>query len=345
MLHQFKINPFKAVAFKESAIAKAIELSGVIAAIKYDGLRCHLLISPTADIEGKPAARLIAMSRTDKAIPALRELFSSNAHKILLGQLLRESLYPEGLMIDGEVMVKGVDFNTGSGMLRRKAPIHVSQLEYKVYGLLPLNEVKASSSQEIAIPYAVMHEQVKAFMHPLKEKLPELSWQQEETFEVYDMESLFTLFEDVRKQGHEGLIVKDPMCNWKRGKKTGFWKMKPEDEIDGIVCGVNWGTAGLANEGKVIGFQVLLENGVVVDANGITQDQMDEFTKHWFDVQAKLIKEAPYDWLIEPQDVDVIAFGDRPVQVKYMELTPSGSLRHPSFQRWRDLEGSEGVKA
>ena len=323
----FKINPFKAVSFKESAIQKVMELGGVIAAVKYDGLRCHLVITPTADIQGKPAARMVAISRTDKAIPALRELFISDEHKILLGQLLEESLYPDGLVIAGEVMVKGVAFNTGSGMLRRKEAIHVSKLEYKVYGVLPLSALKASPDAEIEIPYCVMYEQVKVLMHQLWELLPEMDWKQEETYEVYDMASLEELFKKVRAEGHEGLIIKDPMTNWKRGKKTGYWKMKPEGEIDGNVVGVNWGTVGLANEGKVIGFQVLLENGVVVDANGITQEQMEEYTN--------LIYKTGHD----------DCFNGRPVQVKYMEKTPKGSLRHPSFQRWRDLEGAEGVKA
>ncbi|ASV42894.1 DNA ligase [Vibrio phage JSF28] len=193
--------------------------------------------------------------------------------------------------------------------------------------MLPLSALKASPDAEIEIPYCVMYEQVKVLMHQLWELLPEMDWKQEETYEVYDMASLEELFKKVRAEGHEGLIIKDPMTNWKRGKKTGYWKMKPEGEIDGNVVGVNWGTVGLANEGKVIGFQVLLENGVVVDANGITQEQMEEYTN--------LIYKTGHD----------DCFNGRPVQVKYMEKTPKGSLRHPSFQRWRDLEGAEGVKA
>lgn len=321
------INPHKAVSFKESSVRKIVESPcGAIAAVKYDGLRCHLVVSPTADIEGKPAARMYALSRTSKAIPALRELFISDAHKVLLGQLLSESQYPDGLMIDGEMLVKGVDFNTGSGMLRRKTPIAVNQLEYRVYGLLPLSKIKESKDIEIEVSYAVMFEQVRVLMEQLKELLPELDWKQEETFEVYDMSSLQALYEDVRNKGHEGLIIKDLMTNWKRGKKTGMWKMKPEEEIDGVVVGVNWGTEGLANEGKVIGFSVMLENYVVVEANGLTQSQMDEYTKA----------------ILEAGHANV--FNDRPVQVRYMERTPSGSLRHPSFQRWRDLEGVEGEK-
>ena len=52
-----------------------------------------------------------------------------------------------------------------------------------------------------------------------------------------------------------------------------MWKMKPEETIDGTVCGLVWGTTGKANEGKVIGFEVLLEDGMVVNACGLTEEQ------------------------------------------------------------------------
>lgn len=43
-----------------------------------------------------------------------------------------------------------------------------------------------------------------------------------------------------------------------------------------VSCG--GGTPGKANEGKVIGFEVLLEDGMVVNACGMTEEQKDEFT-------------------------------------------------------------------
>lgn len=330
------INGFKAVSFKESSVRKVVDSPlGAIASIKYDGLRCHLVIKSSGDIDGQPTARLYALSRTSKVIPALRELFTSTAHQVILGQFLEESLYPEGLVIDGEMMVKGVDFNTGSGMLRRNASLSPSELVYIVYGVLPLETLKDKSA-EVPVTYPVMFEQVKVLIYQLKELLPELSWKQEETFEIYDMVSLNILYEDVRKQGHEGLIIKDQTCNWKRGKKTGMWKMKPDEEIDGVVVDVNWGTVGLANEGKIIGFSVLLENGVVVEANGISQEDMQEYTD-------SVISYGQYHY-VGQADAEEAVFHGRPVQVRYMEKTPSGSLRHPSFQRWRDLEGTEGEK-
>ena len=152
---------------------------------------------------------------------------------------------------------------------------------------------------------------------------------------MYDYESLWELYEEKRAEGHEGLIVKDPQGIYKRGKKSGWWKMKPECEADGIVVGLNWGTPGLANEGKVIGFEVLLESGRVVSANNISQALMDEFTKAVFDYRSL---ETAYDGT--PGE----CFHGWACQVNYMEETPDGSLRHPSFAMWRGTEADPTVK-
>ncbi|MGL5583257.1 MAG: hypothetical protein ACRDCE_20210 [Cetobacterium sp.] len=322
---QITINPYKPVSFNEKAIRKVLETSGsLIADVKYDSVRCHLVILPTADVKGQPAARLYALSRTNKAIPALRELFASADDMIKLGLLLSESLYPEGLIIDGEMMVKGVDFNTGSGLLRRKTPIETSRLTYMIYGVLPAQDIIKDPSAEIQIANCVMQAQTQVLIHQVKELLPELDWQLALSYDVFDMESLQEIYELVRAGGHEGLVVKDPMGFWKRGKKVGWWKMKPEDEIDGTVVGVVWGTEGKANEGKVIGFEVLLENERVVNACGLTQDQMARFTSN-----IEYNPEYYKGWAC---------------QVKFMETTPDGSLRHPSFDRWRGVEGNETEK-
>ncbi|MFK9938749.1 hypothetical protein ACJEP1_25400, partial [Klebsiella pneumoniae] len=88
------------------------------------------------------------------------------------------------------------------------------------------------------------------------------------------------------------------------------------------------GTPGLANEGKVIGSEVLLESGRVVSANNISQALMEEFTKNVVSWRNNLcsttVSDNPYEgWAC---------------QIKYMEETPDGSLRHPSLDKWRGTE-------
>lgn len=323
------INPAKPVKFNEKAIAKVIETQGsIIADIKHDGVRCELVIKPCEDVRGQPAARCYAFSRSDKLLPALRELFQSDDDRIALGQLLKESLYPDGLVIDGEMMVKGVDFQTGSGMLRRKAPIAVDKLEYVMYGYLPLAHFLNNDKREtFDKATCVMQAQIGVLIHQVKELLPALSWSQVTSYDVFDMPSLYELYETVREAGHEGLVLKAPMSPWHRGKKVGWYKMKPEDNIDGHVVGLLWGTEGKKYEGEVIGFEVRLEdNGHVVRCDGLTAAMIREYTGK--------VSLKGHDY-----------FDGWAIQLKFMERTPDGSLRHPKFDCWRGTESDPTVKS
>lgn len=335
-----KTNPYKAVSFVESAVKKALDNAGyLIADIKYDGVRGNIIVDNVADARW--------LSRVSKPIPALSHLdgFDTRWQRLLKDD---RCFYPEGFMLDGELLVKGVDFNTGSGLLRtkwvnkknveftdprittvtevgKKRPFHLDQskLEVRLYAILPLYIVE--SGEDYNVMTCLMQEHVRNMLPLLREYFPEVDWQAAESYEVYDMQSLTELYEAKREEGHEGLIVKDPLGIYRRGKKTGFWKMKSENEADGIIQGVNWGTEGLANEGKVIGFSVLLETGRLVDANNISRALMDEFTA--------AVKENGEDF-----------YNGYACQISYMEETPDGSLRHPSFVMFRGTEDNPTEK-
>lgn len=340
-----KTNPFKATSFVESAIKKALDNAGyLIADIKYDGVRGNICVDNTANS--------CWLSRVSKTIPALEHL---NGFDIRWKRLLNDDrcFYKDGFMLDGELMVKGVDFNTGSGLLRTKWTdtknqefhevlftdpvrkkdkipfhLHACKLQCKLYAIIPIHIVE--SGEDCDIMTLLMQEHVKNMLPLLQEYYPEIEWQAAESYEVYDMVELQQLYEQKREEGHEGLIVKDPMCVYKRGKKSGWWKMKPECEADGVIVGINWGTPGLANEGKVIGFDVLLESGRVVSANNISQALMDEFTEACNTDTYILGGINPYEgWQC---------------QVSYMEETPDGSLRHPSFVCFRGTEDNPQEK-
>lgn len=345
-----KTNPFKAVSFVRSAIEKALETSGyLIADTKHDGVRGNICVDNTAN-----AAWL---SRVSKTIPALEHL---NGFDQLWQKLLKDDrwIFPDGFMLDGELMVKGVDFNTGSGLLRTKwtkkgnfdyhtdpmAPLKVpfeldtKHLKVVLYDIIPLDIIE--SGDDYSVMTLLRLEHVKVALPVLQDHFPEVEWCLSESHEVYDMDELDALYRQKREEGHEGLVVKDPQGIYKRGKKSGWWKLKPENEADGIVVGLNWGTPGLANEGKVIGFEVLLESGRVVSANNISQALMDEFTNEVLSRNGCTAKEY--------QELECVEFfnpyGGWACQIKYMEETPDGSLRHPSFDKWRGTEANPTEK-
>lgn len=330
-----KTNPYRAVSYVESAIVKALNNAGyLIADIKLDGVRGNIVVDNTANASW--------LSRVSKPIPALSYLDGFDAR---WQRLLKDDrcIYPEGFMLDGELMVKGVDFNTGSGLLRtkwlkdsnwafhdgvgrgKKLPfrLDLSRLTANLFAILPIHIVESGEDHDV--PNFLMPEHVKAMLPLLREYFPEIEWQAVQSYEVYDMVELQQLYEKVRGEGHEGLVVKDPMGIYKRGKKSGFWKLKPENEADGVIQGVNWGTPGLANEGKVIGFSVLLETGRLVDANNISRALMDEFTAN--------VKEHGEDY-----------YNGWYCQINYMEETKDGSLRHPSFTCFRGTEDNPTEK-
>lgn len=345
-----KSNPYKAVDFVESSVRKALERSGyLIADVKYDGLRGNIIVDNVAEAAWQ--------TRTNTLVSALTHLngFDTRWQKLLSDD---RCIFPDGFMLDGELMVKGVDFNTASGLLRTKnlkkansiydlngevtgkvvkgSPFHLNAelLQVRLYAVLPIHIVESGEDydvQNLLMPY-----HVEAMLGLLKEHFPEIEWMTAETYEVYDMDSLNELYEAKRAEGHEGLVIKDPQGIYRRGKKTGWWKMKPECEADGEVVGLVWGTPGLSNDGKVIGFEVLLESGRVVNACGITKAQMDEFTDKVFQFN--------YDNGFGDGEPKLNPYEGWAVQVLYMEETPDGSLRHPSFDKWRGTEDNPTVK-
>lgn len=351
-----KSNPHRAVDFKESAIKKALERAGSLdVEIKYDGVRVNLMVNPS---EVAPAATAWFQTRESKPLASLEHLWGEDKKsQERWDNFLWKAGWPKGLMIDGEAMVKGVDFNTSSGILRTKwlkaknypysmyaverewdnpkgkvpFQLNSAELQVVVYAMLDMETVKSGANGST---HAITRMRTEALVPMLQEHFPEIDWVLSHSTTVYDMDELNTLYQAAREDKQEGLIVLDPLGAYQRGKKTGMWKMKPDETIDGTVVGLNWGTEGLANEGKVIGFDVLLENGMVVAANNISQSLMDEFTQstYWAndDSPKEFHKVNPYD--------------GHQCEVSYMEMTPDGSLRHPSFKCWRGTEDNPTEK-
>lgn len=347
-----KTNPHRAVDYSEPGIKKALETAGSLEAeVKYDGVRLNLPVFPTGETQW--------LSRESKELPALSWLSTSAGDNKVADPrpsnasdwrwFLKQAGHEvSGLMIDGEVMVKGVDFNTSSGLIRtmwsdpknfkwnvnkmasdftkksHKVPFKIGAEHIKVvvYGVIDLNVINDQKAEGPI--HSVTRLKAEAIVPLLQKYFPEIDWVLSESHTVYDLESLNSLYEQKRLEGHEGLVVKDPLGKWKRGKKSGMWKMKPSEEADGHVVRPVWGTEGLANEGLVIGFDVMLENGMEVSATNISRALMSEFTEN--------VKSDP-DY-----------YKGWACQITYMEETPDGSLRHPSFDQWRGTEDNPTVK-
>lgn len=365
MTTTIKTNPHRAVDYSESGVKKALEAAGSLEAeVKYDGVRLNIPVFPTGETQW--------LSRESKELPALQHLKSEHGSPTELTNcgdwrwFLKQAGYEgTGLMIDGEVMAPATDFNTSSGLIRtmwsdtknyawngnpdadidtkkkHKVPFHLAtdHIRVVVYGIIDLNVILDPKAEGPI--HSVTRLKAEAIVPLLQKYFPEIDWVLSESHTVYDLESLNSLYEEKRLEGHEGLVVKDPLGKYKRGKKSGMWKMKPEETIDGTVCGLVWGTPGKANEGKVIGFEVLLEDGMVVNACGLTEEQKDEFTAKV--KQTVSFREDFEDFGSEPEDTN--PYHGWQCEVLFMERFPDGSLRHPSFKCWRGTEANPTVKS
>lgn len=307
-------NPAGPVPYCEKAVNKVLLDNYLIADTKKDGVQLNLVVEGLA---GQP----MFLSRAGKFLPALQRA-SDNAFLGCLS-LLRDDrcIYPEGFMLQAEIVTPGFPAEVTAGNLRRKSKaLDLITIEIHVFGVVPLDVIESGKDHEVT--NAVMKYHVEAMVGLLQKHVPQIKWIVMESIDVFTQVELKAVYEARREAGEEGLVVKDPNAIWRRGKKVGQWKMKPEDTIDGKVVGLVWGTPGLANEGKVIGFEVELEDGHVVNACGLTEAQKEEFTVR--------VVDASYDSSVNP-------FEGWAVEVAFMERFKDGSLRHPTFNRWRGI--------
>ena len=306
------INPdcHRPVPWNEKAVRRALAASGfLLAQVKEDGIRIHAWLDSLGQV------RVV----TREGI----EIRSLAVVKRKLFELLNE--LPEGFCVDGEVVVQGVSFEEGSGLLRAYAEIQ-HDVKFYVWDAFPLTALLGA---EYDVPY---QDRISTLVAAWCQDIDTTGVEIIEGETVHSMEELQGFYDNCRERNKEGAVVKCPDLPVIHGKRTGQWKLKPADTADGRVVGLVWGTPGLGNAGKIIGFTVELESGVLCDVTGITQAQMDDFTTIHQDLQS------------HPGTRRVNLLG-RYVEISYMEMTAAGSLRHPSFIQFRDMEYAPGWKS
>lgn len=314
-----KTNPAGPVPYCEKAVNKVLLDNYLIADTKKDGVQLNLVVAGDDWVK--------FLSRAGKELPAMQKAYYADLHgngHFAAARMDDFCIYPDGFMLQAEIVTPGLPAEVTAGNLRRKSKaLDLGTIEVHVFGVVPLDVIESGKDHNVT--HAVMKYHVEAMVGLLQKHVPQIKWIVMESIDVFTREELQAVYAARREAGEEGLVVKDPNAIWRRGKKVGQWKMKPEDTIDGTVVGLVWGTPGLANEGKVIGFEVLLEDGHVVNACGLTEAQKDEFTQ----AVAVLGPGGRAGW----QNI----YEGWAVEVAFMERFEDGSLRHPSFSRWRGI--------
>jgi len=290
--------PHRAVSYNEKAIQKVIDKNGSVDVhLKVDGVRGllfwdgeHTRFTTREGIEFK----CFQYPSWQERLTRVHESFSPAEH----------------LLLDVEVLLPEYDFDTASGLLRK-------------HDILPVDTVVQLYFISCYDPGAITGSEATFFnWEPADAAGPTyIDFIDTYVQSVTSLEQIDDAFEFARRVGFEGLIIRDHTIPAKSGKVSGWWKYKPEITEDGIVCGFIDGTIGKQYEGKLVGFQVRLEDGdEIIRCDGFT------------------------DAFIEEVTADPNKFLGRYVEVKAMEKTKAGKLRHPKFNRLRDLDYMPGVK-
>lgn len=255
--------------------------------------------------------RWVATTREGIEITALTDLLSYMKVKLDANQRC--------CILDTEVFIEGLTFEESSGILRRDAALSVQHAAKVRFALIDITvRLTDSSSMSNGTTLRKRLTEHADCLAILSSCFLDLSEHRKRCSSLAEIEENYEKF---RALGFEGAIIKDPELPYRNGKVSGWFKRKPKITVGGVVTGLRYGDAGKANAGKAVGFHVDLEDGSSCTATGFTQK------------------------LIEYVSSNPDAYVGRAVEVTAMERTAGGKLRHPSFHRFRDMEGSEGVEA
>lgn len=333
-------NPHRPVDFNAKAISKVMKSHYVAVQTKEDGCQLNLVVNSDGGVRW--------LSRAGLEYPALGGMYDpaldlDTRWKKFFNPHLGQGLYREagGFLLQCEIIALNEDGTDKvcaetSGMLARHEPLDLSKVRIVAFDLIPLAAVLAEGDYEVmqSVRYVRAAHQVKC----LNKLFPELNVTLVGEDIATDLEELQAIYDMQRHHmKKEGVVAKDPMGFWKRGKKTGQWKVVPDDSCDGEVVGIMWGTPGLANEGKVIGFRVLTEHGVEVDAGGITEELKEKYTAEVVYELRKETDSTAWSLAMEAEKKGINPFKGMPCTITYKERLPSGSYRHPNWSHFRGL--------
>lgn len=314
----------RACNWNEKAIQAVIDEVGyVLVGIKLDGMRCHLYRT------GENFENVVAVTRAGHEILALRDMYPA------ILRWWNDNGVAVDAVIDSELLIPGKDFQEACGLLRRHAPLPEDATpQFVILDLYRHQDLLKSDGKTPSYGHRLtgISRKLGGITHLTTDVQLFVG---EAIAKTETIDGVRELYSQSRAEGFEGIIVKDPRAEVRNGKVAGQWKLKPGNgapgwEGDGVVIGYVWGEQGKANEGKIVGFRVRLDDGSESNATGLTQAQIAEYTG-----------EVRMGQIIDAHG----AYIGRVARIEAMERTNSGSLRHPKFVAFRDLDSAPGELA
>lgn len=268
---------------------------------KFEGKRISFPVAVEPKYDG---VRAIAVVRngTAKFFSRTGKEFLNYAHiGVELVQLLRDNGISESWVFDGEMM--GEDFLETVGAAHRKGEA-ATGTNYYVFESMAASEFFSDK------PSAREHLQRRIDLDGLFSHSSVTLVKKTPSIQVSSEEEIFRVFLRILATGGEGVIVKPLNGRYVRKRSYDWLKIKDQLSVDAPIVGFFEGTGKF--EGSLGGFTIKVDQTQVDVGSGLTDDLRSAI---WADRDNYM---------------------GRMVEVQYHEKTPSGSLRHPRFIRFRD---------
>ena len=145
----------------------------------------------------------------------------------------------------------------------------------------------------------------------------------------------------------EGVVVKDLDAQYEKRKTNAWMKIKPEETKDLRITGAYIGKEHTELENTLGGIQVMNGDVPVNVGGGYMRDARDEIWALWLEdlengaMTLSSVANGKKRIDYEPNPGYEPKLVGRLLEVKYMEETPDGSLRHPNAIRFRDDKDGE----
>jgi len=137
------------------------------------------------------------------------------------------------------------------------------------------------------------------------------------------------LFEQVKKEGGEGIIAKRKLSTYQVGKRSPDWlKIKTFKEAEFYVAGLLEGERALAS--LILAEKV---DGKWAYRGEVGSGISDLQAKTIVEVLSRIKSECPFEQ--KPNLDRKLLFWTKPIvrcEVRFLEMTGEGRLRHPSFR-------------
>ena len=261
--------------------------------IKHDEIRCHVIVTPQG-----PVWPVQFMSFAGKPLHNLEE-FAQNFRELAENTGVLE--FDVGFEANG-------NFNDSYRWVRSSKGLPPELVGKPVKFLLfDLPESKAAFEARMVERHNVAVMALHCDFHVLFQPYGE--W-------AHNAEDVDKAFVAARKQGHEGLMVKSMKHLYERGKRSYGWlKVKPEDDADGIITGIN---RAMADDGSLHDWagsvDIKCEDGSTASPHGIPHELGADMVAH----PEKYIGQ----W----------------AEFKFMERDRQGGYRHPTWGRLREAK-------